>query len=44
VKGGGGKGMRIVEKSEDFHLMLESAKKEAIKHFADDKVLIETLS
>ncbi|KAI9089861.1 carbamoyl-phosphate synthase L chain, ATP binding domain-containing protein [Phlyctochytrium arcticum] len=41
IKGGGGKGMRIVEKPEDFELMLESAKREAIKSFGDDKVLIE---
>ncbi|KAJ3059491.1 Methylcrotonoyl-CoA carboxylase subunit alpha, mitochondrial, partial [Quaeritorhiza haematococci] len=41
VKGGGGKGMRIVEKPEDFDLMLESAKREAIKSFADDAVLVE---
>ncbi|KAI9008359.1 carbamoyl-phosphate synthase L chain, ATP binding domain-containing protein [Gaertneriomyces semiglobifer] len=41
IKGGGGKGMRIVEKQEDFELMLESAKREAIKSFGDDQVLIE---
>ncbi|RKO90559.1 methylcrotonoyl-coenzyme A carboxylase 1 [Blyttiomyces helicus] len=41
IKGGGGKGMRIVEKAEDFELMLESAKREAMKSFSDDKVLVE---
>jgi 3-methylcrotonyl-CoA carboxylase alpha subunit len=41
VKGGGGKGMRIVDKEEDFPEMLASSKREAIKHFSDDKVLIE---
>ncbi|KAJ3048724.1 hypothetical protein HK097_010262 [Rhizophlyctis rosea] len=41
IKGGGGKGMRIVDKAEDFELMLESSRREAIKHFADDKVLVE---
>ncbi|PVU89585.1 hypothetical protein BB559_005028 [Furculomyces boomerangus] len=41
VKGGGGKGMRVVEKEEDFEMMLDSAKREAIKSFGDDKVLIE---
>jgi 3-methylcrotonyl-CoA carboxylase alpha subunit len=41
IKGGGGKGMRIVEKAEDFEEMLESSKREAIKSFGDDKVLVE---
>ncbi|OMH81936.1 Methylcrotonoyl-CoA carboxylase subunit alpha, mitochondrial [Zancudomyces culisetae] len=41
VKGGGGKGMRVVEKEEDFEMMLESSKREAIKSFGDDKVLVE---
>jgi 3-methylcrotonyl-CoA carboxylase alpha subunit len=41
VKGGGGKGMRIVEKDEDFEMMLNSSRREAIKSFADDKVLVE---
>ncbi|OLY79589.1 Methylcrotonoyl-CoA carboxylase subunit alpha, mitochondrial, partial [Smittium mucronatum] len=41
IKGGGGKGMRVVEKDEDFEMMLESARKEAMKSFSDDQVLIE---
>ncbi|KAJ3040337.1 Methylcrotonoyl-CoA carboxylase subunit alpha, mitochondrial [Rhizophlyctis rosea] len=41
IKGGGGKGMRIVDKPEDFELMLESSRREAIKSFGDDKVLVE---
>ncbi|KAJ3292312.1 hypothetical protein HDU79_001522 [Rhizoclosmatium sp. JEL0117] len=41
VKGGGGKGMRIVEKQEDFYEMLESSRREAIKSFGDDAVLVE---
>ncbi|KAG9324441.1 hypothetical protein KVV02_004461 [Mortierella alpina] len=41
VKGGGGKGMRIVEKPEDFEIMLESSRREAMKSFSDDKVLVE---
>ncbi|KAJ1547461.1 hypothetical protein HK096_002805, partial [Nowakowskiella sp. JEL0078] len=41
IKGGGGKGMRIVENPIDFEMMLESSKREAIKSFGDDKVLIE---
>ncbi|MGH8810198.1 MAG: biotin carboxylase N-terminal domain-containing protein, partial [Noviherbaspirillum sp.] len=39
--GGGGKGMRIVEKSADFKAALESCKREAINSFGDDKVLVE---
>lgn len=41
VLGGGGKGMRIVHKPEDFEMMLESSRREAIKSFSDDKVLVE---
>src|SRR6476661_1322229 len=39
--GGGGKGMRIVERSEDFKAALASCKREAISSFGDDKVLLE---
>ncbi|MBV1774146.1 acetyl/propionyl/methylcrotonyl-CoA carboxylase subunit alpha [Burkholderiaceae bacterium DAT-1] len=39
--GGGGKGMKIVEKHEDFAGQLASAKREALASFSDDKVLIE---
>ena len=39
--GGGGKGMRIVEKSEDFAAALASCKRESINSFGDDAVLIE---
>jgi len=39
--GGGGKGMRLVEKSEDFPESLASCKREAISSFGDDHVLIE---
>ncbi|WP_339936732.1 acetyl/propionyl/methylcrotonyl-CoA carboxylase subunit alpha [Undibacterium luofuense] len=39
--GGGGKGMRVVEKSEDFADALASCKREAINSFGDDKVLVE---
>ncbi len=39
--GGGGKGMRIVEKSEDFVAALASCKREAAASFGDDKVLVE---
>ncbi len=39
--GGGGKGMRAVDKSEDFDAALQSCKREAINSFGDDAVLIE---
>ncbi|POY76413.1 hypothetical protein BMF94_0611 [Rhodotorula taiwanensis] len=41
VSGGGGKGMKIVDRKEDFAGQLESAKREARKHFGDDEVLLE---
>ncbi len=39
--GGGGKGMRIVTKGEEFDAALASCKREAIGSFGDDAVLIE---
>ncbi|NYT61535.1 acetyl/propionyl/methylcrotonyl-CoA carboxylase subunit alpha [Alcaligenaceae bacterium] len=39
--GGGGKGMRIVERSTDFTEALASCKREAASSFGDDKILIE---
>lgn len=39
--GGGGKGMRIVEKSEDFIGALESCQREARASFGSDHVLVE---
>ncbi len=39
--GGGGKGMRIVDKAEDFAAALASCKREAASSFGDDKVLVE---
>ncbi|MDP1980157.1 acetyl/propionyl/methylcrotonyl-CoA carboxylase subunit alpha [Undibacterium sp.] len=39
--GGGGKGMRVIEKSADFKDALASCKREAINSFGDDKVLAE---
>ncbi|PLY57661.1 acetyl/propionyl/methylcrotonyl-CoA carboxylase subunit alpha [Herbaspirillum sp. BH-1] len=39
--GGGGKGMRVVERSEDFEAALASCKREAISSFGDDRVLVE---
>lgn len=41
VKGGGGKGMKIVERSDDFLDQLRSAQREAEKSFGDADVLIE---
>jgi 3-methylcrotonyl-CoA carboxylase alpha subunit len=39
--GGGGKGMRAVDKTADFAAALESCKREAINSFGDDAVLVE---
>ena len=39
--GGGGKGMRLVEKSEDFAAALASCQREAINSFGNDAVLVE---
>lgn len=39
--GGGGKGMRAVDKAEDFMAALDSCKREAINSFGSDAVLIE---
>ena len=39
--GGGGKGMRAVEKAEDFAAALASCKREAINSFGSDAVLVE---
>ncbi|KAG0416040.1 hypothetical protein HPB47_006791 [Ixodes persulcatus] len=41
VRGGGGKGMRIVMNEGEFDAQLESAKREAMKSFGDDNMLIE---
>ena len=40
--GGGGKGMRRVDRAEDFAAALESAQREAAGAFGDDRMLIET--
>ena len=39
--GGGGKGMKIVNKEKDFDLAFSSAKTEALKYFGNDEVYIE---
>jgi 3-methylcrotonyl-CoA carboxylase alpha subunit len=39
--GGGGRGMRIVTKAEEFARALDGAKREALGAFGDDRVLIE---
>lgn len=39
--GGGGKGMRIVERAEDLEGELESAKREAMSAFGDDRFIVE---
>jgi len=41
VAGGGGKGMRKVERSEDFAAALASCQREAAASFGDDRVLLE---
>ncbi|XP_075412214.1 methylcrotonoyl-CoA carboxylase subunit alpha, mitochondrial [Tenrec ecaudatus] len=41
VRGGGGKGMRIVRSESEFQEQLESARREAKKSFNDDAMLIE---
>lgn len=41
VKGGGGKGMRIVKEADEFADQLTSARREALKSFGDDNVLVE---
>jgi len=39
--GGGGKGMRLVERADDFAAALQSCQREALSAFGDDKVLLE---
>ncbi|MEM9837841.1 MAG: biotin carboxylase N-terminal domain-containing protein [Pseudomonadota bacterium] len=39
--GGGGKGMRIVQRAEDLEAELESAKREAMSAFGDDRFIVE---
>jgi len=41
VAGGGGKGMRVVEKRDAFRQSLDAAKREAKSGFGDERVLIE---
>ncbi|KAK8779610.1 hypothetical protein V5799_019049 [Amblyomma americanum] len=41
VRGGGGKGMRIAMSEDEFDSQLESAKREAMKSFGDDAMLVE---
>ncbi|MBT5188039.1 MAG: ATP-grasp domain-containing protein, partial [Kordiimonadaceae bacterium] len=41
VAGGGGKGMRLVDREDDFLPALESAKSEALASFGNDRVLLE---
>jgi 3-methylcrotonyl-CoA carboxylase alpha subunit len=43
VAGGGGRGMRLVEKADDFTAALESAQREAQSSFGDARVLVEKL-
>lgn len=43
VAGGGGRGMRVVERAGDFSAALESAQREARSAFGEDRILIERL-
>lgn len=38
--GGGGKGMRIVEKEEDLEQAIKSSMREALSSFSNDQVLV----
>jgi 3-methylcrotonyl-CoA carboxylase alpha subunit len=40
--GGGGKGMRVVERAADFKAALEAAKRESKAAFGDDRMLVES--
>lgn len=41
VRGGGGKGMRVVHREEDFLESLESSRRESLKSFNDQSMLLE---
>ena len=41
VAGGGGKGMRVVSRSDEFETSLQACRREAAASFGDDRVLIE---
>lgn len=41
VRGGGGKGMRVVKREEDFLEALESSRRESLKSFNDQSMLLE---
>ena len=41
IAGGGGRGMRLVEKPDEFQNLLSEAKSEASKFFGNDRVIIE---
>uniref|UniRef100_A0A2L2Y6H5 Methylcrotonoyl-CoA carboxylase subunit alpha, mitochondrial n=1 Tax=Parasteatoda tepidariorum TaxID=114398 RepID=A0A2L2Y6H5_PARTP len=43
VRGGGGKGMRTVSSESEFSAQLESARREALKSFGNDAMLVEKL-
>ena len=43
VSGGGGKGMRAVFREEDFSEALDACRREGLKSFSDERVLIEKL-
>ncbi len=41
MRGGGGKGMRVCLTESEFESQLESAKREALKSFGDEVMLLE---
>ncbi|XP_070538157.1 methylcrotonoyl-CoA carboxylase subunit alpha, mitochondrial-like [Ptychodera flava] len=41
VRGGGGKGMRLVQSESEFHSQLQSARNESMASFKDDAMLLE---
>ena len=41
IAGGGGRGMRLVDKPDEFQNLLSEAKSEALKFFGNDRVIIE---
>ena len=43
VSGGGGKGMRPVHKEEDFLEALQACRREGLKSFSDENVLVEKI-
>lgn len=41
VAGGGGKGLKIARDAQSFHLLIESARREALQYFGNDELMLE---